>query len=45
MQVMKVGMFKSEYVGIRELIDGGEVVNLTHWLPFIPKKIPSTNFC
>jgi hypothetical protein len=26
-------------------IDGGEVVSLTRWPPFTPRKIPDTNFC
>jgi hypothetical protein len=26
-------------------MDGGEVVILTHWWPFTPKKIPGTYFC
>jgi hypothetical protein len=27
------------------LTDGGEVVTLTHWLPFTCRKIPGTHFC
>jgi hypothetical protein len=27
------------------LTDGGEVVSLTHQLPFTPRKIPGTHFC
>jgi hypothetical protein len=27
------------------LTDGGEVVSLTHWPPFTPRKMPGTNFC
>jgi hypothetical protein len=26
-------------------MDGGEVVSLTHRLPFTPRKIPGTHFC
>jgi hypothetical protein len=27
------------------LTDGGEVVSLTRWPPFTPRKIPGTHYC
>jgi hypothetical protein len=27
------------------LTEDGEVVSLTSWLPYTPRKIPGTNFC
>jgi hypothetical protein len=35
----------STNVDDNRLTDGGEVVTLTHWPPFTPRKIPGTHFC